>query len=70
VKNLIADNRQIRGLTQQELADWVGVSRQTIISIEHGKYNPSLSLAHRMAVFFGTTIEDLFTFEDGDESPS
>lgn len=63
MKNLVAEMRLIRGLTQQELADWVGVSRQTIISIEHEKYNPSLELAHRLAVFFGKSIEDLFFVE-------
>jgi putative transcriptional regulator len=56
--------RQIRGLTQQELGDWVGVSRQTIVSLEKGRYNPSLLLAHRLAAFFGKTIEDLFLFDD------
>jgi putative transcriptional regulator len=68
MKNLIAELRQINRLTQQELADWVGVSRQTIISIEHEKYNPSLELAHRLARFFGKTIEDLFVFEIGTSS--
>lgn len=60
--NLISDLRQARSLTQQELGDWVGVSRQTIISIETGRYNPSLRLAHRLAVFFEKRIEDLFDF--------
>lgn len=61
--NGIADLRLTRGLTQQELADWVGVSRQTIISIETGRYNPSLELAHRLAVYFDKPIEALFVFE-------
>lgn len=60
--NCISDLRQARSLTQQELGDWVGVSRQTIISIETGRYNPSLRLAHRLAVFFEKRIEDLFDF--------
>jgi putative transcriptional regulator len=60
--NFISDLRQARSLTQQELGDWVGVSRQTIISIETGRYNPSLRLAHRLAVFFEKRIEDLFDF--------
>jgi len=67
MKNLLAEMRQIRGLTQQELGDWVGVSRQTIVSLEKGRYNPSLLLAHRLAVFFGKSIEDMFLFE---ETPS
>jgi putative transcriptional regulator len=64
MKNLLAEMRQIRGLTQQELGDWVGVSRQTIVSLEKGRYNPSLLLAHRLADFFGKTIEELFLFEE------
>jgi len=64
MKNLLAEMRLIRGLTQQELGDWVGVSRQTIVSLEKGRYNPSLLLAHRLALFFGKTIEDLFLFEE------
>jgi putative transcriptional regulator len=63
MKNYILEMRQTRGMTQQELGDWIGVSRQTIISIETGRYNPSLDLAHRLAVFFEKQIEDLFVFE-------
>ena len=62
--NILADLRQARGLTQQELGEWVGVSRQTIISLENGRFNPSLGLAHRLAVYFDTKIEDLFLFND------
>jgi len=61
--NRVAELRQARGLTQQELADWVGVSRQSIISLETGRYNPSLALAHRLASFFGCAIEEVFLFE-------
>jgi putative transcriptional regulator len=64
MKNYLLEMRQTRGLTQQELGDWIGVSRQTIISIETGRYNPSLDLAHRLAVFFETKIEELFIFEE------
>ena len=64
MKNVLAELRQNRGMTQQELGDWVGVSRQTIVSLEKGRYNPSLVLAHRLAVFFEKSIEDLFLFED------
>jgi putative transcriptional regulator len=50
----------VDGLTQEELADRVGVTRQTIISIEGGRYNPSVSLALRLAEVFGVAVEDLF----------
>lgn len=56
------------GLTQEELAGRLGVSRQTIISIEAGRYTPSLALAFKLAREFGCRIEDLFTF-DGEELP-
>jgi putative transcriptional regulator len=64
LKNTLLAWRQAKGLTQQELGEWVGVSRQTIISLEGGKYNPSLILAHKLAVFFQVPIEDLFVFDD------
>lgn len=51
-------------ITQQELADKMNVSRQTIISIENGKYNPSIILAHNIAKYFNKTIEEVFIFED------
>jgi len=53
-------------MTQQQLAEAVGVTRQTIIAIESGKYAPSLPLAFRIARFFGVRIEDVF---DYDEAP-
>ena len=49
---------------QEELADAVGVTRQTIISLENGRYTPSLLLAHRLAQYFHLTIEELFVFEE------
>lgn len=64
VKNRIAELRGTRGLTQQALADEMGVSRQTIISLERGKYNPSILLAHKIAARFGMDIEDVFIFEE------
>lgn len=64
MKNTLLARRQAKGLTQQELGEWVGVSRQTIISLEGGKYNPSLILAHKLAVSFQVPIEDLFIFDD------
>jgi putative transcriptional regulator len=50
-------------MTQQQLADEVGVTRQTIVSIEKGNYSPSLELAFRIARHFNLTIEEVFTFE-------
>ncbi len=51
-------------MTQKELADKVGVTRQTIIAIEKGQYSPSLELAFRIARVFGSPLEEVFTFED------
>nr|WP_245250262.1 helix-turn-helix transcriptional regulator [Thermococcus stetteri] len=56
--------REERGLTQEELARVLGVTRQTIIAIEKGKYDPSLRLAFRIARFFGLKIEDVFIYEE------
>jgi putative transcriptional regulator len=55
------------GMTQQELADRVGVTRQTIVSIEKGRYNPSVGLALRLAQTFGIAVEALFELEKGDD---
>jgi putative transcriptional regulator len=55
-------------MTQQELADKVGVTRQTIIAIEAGKYAPSLPLAFRIARAFHTTVEDVFQYPDGESA--
>jgi putative transcriptional regulator len=59
--------RAQKGWTQQELADRVGVSRQTIISLERGRYNPSIQLAFRLARQFEVTIEDIFLFSEEEE---
>lgn len=56
--------RKQNKITQEELADAVGVTRQTIISLENGKYNASLQLAYRIARFFEMHIEDIFIFEE------
>ncbi len=64
MKNRIQELRAIRRITQQELADAVSVTRQTIISLENGRYNASLLLAHKIARYFDTTIEDVFLFEE------
>lgn len=63
----IQELRKERRITQNELADAVNVTRQTIISLENGRYNASLILAHRLAQFFGVSIEDIFIFEEDDE---
>ena len=66
MKNRIAELRRARRISQAELADAVDVTRQTIISLENGRYNASLLLAHRIARYFGLTIEDVFRFEEED----
>ncbi len=64
MKNRIEEIRNKTGLRQEELAKAMGVSRQTISSLENGKYNPSILLAHKLAVYFGVSIEELFIFEE------
>ena len=59
--------RAQKGWTQQELAERVGVSRQTIISLERGRYNPSIQLAFRLARQFEVTIEDIFIYSEEEE---
>ncbi|WP_338148558.1 helix-turn-helix transcriptional regulator [Methanocorpusculum petauri] len=63
MKNKIKVYRAMHDLTQEGLAQALGVTRQTILAIEKGKYDPSLELAFRMARYFNTTIEEIFTFE-------
>jgi putative transcriptional regulator len=60
MKNELRAMRQAHGLTQQQLAEALGVSRQTVISIEAGKYDPSLALAFAIARLFAVRIEDVF----------
>lgn len=68
MQNRIQELRKaMGGVTQSELADAVNVSRQTIISLESGKYNASLILAHKIARYFGVAIEELFLFDEEDE---
>lgn len=64
MKNNIQALRRERHITQEELAFAVSVTRQTIISLENGKYNASLMLAHKIAMYFGLSIEDIFIFEE------
>ena len=63
--NKIAQLRKEQRISQAELADAVDVTRQTIISLENGRYNASLLLAHRIAKYFDLTIEEVFLFEEG-----
>lgn len=64
MKNKIKEYRKERKLTQDDLAKAVDVTRQTIISLENGRYIASLQLAFRLAKFFNIRIEDLFIFEE------
>lgn len=64
MKNRIEEIRKERGVRQEELAKALGVSRQTISSLENGRYNPSIMLAYKAAKFFGMTIEEVFCFEE------
>lgn len=64
VTNRISELRKERRISQAELADAVEVTRQTIISLENGRYNASLALAYKIARYFGLTIEEVFLFEE------
>ena len=64
MKNRIEEIRNAKGIRQEELAKKLGVSRQTISSLENGRYNPSILLAHKIAELFGMTIEEVFIFEE------
>ena len=64
MKTHIRELRKTRKLSQEELADAVGITRQTITSIEVGKYTASLPLAYKIARFFGLTIEEVFDFSE------
>ena len=66
----IQELRKERRITQNELADAVNVTRQTIISLENGKYNASLVLAHKLAQFFNVAIEGMFIFDVEEENLS
>ena len=64
MKNRIEETRNQKGIRQEELAKLMGVSRQTISSLENGRYNPSILLAHKISKYFGMTIEEVFIFEE------
>lgn len=63
MRNKLKVYRAMHNLTQEQLADQIGVSRQTVIAIESNKYLPSLGLAFKIARLFNVTIEDIFTYE-------
>jgi len=64
VKNRLEELRKQRGIKQEELAAALEVSRQTIGSLENGRYNPSILLAFRIARYFGVGIEEIFIYEE------
>ena len=66
MRNIIESIRKERGILQEEFAKAMGVSRQTISSLENGRYNPSIMLAYKIARYFGMTIEEVFLFEEED----
>lgn len=67
MENKISELRKKHKITQQELANVLNVSRQTIISLEKGKYNPSILLAYQIARQFNKSIEEVFIFEERSE---
>ena len=67
MKNRIEEIRKQRGIRQDEFAKSMGVSRQTISSLENGRYNPSIMLAYKIAKYFDLAIEDVFIFEEETE---
>jgi len=64
LKNRLEEIRKQRGIKQEELATALEVSRQTIGSLENGRYNPSILLAFKIALFFDMTIEEIFIYEE------
>ena len=64
MKNRLEEIRKRRGIRQEELAAALAVSRQTIGSLENGRYNPSILLAFKIARYFGMQIEDIFIYEE------
>lgn len=68
MKNYVRDKRMAFGMTQDELSEKLDVSRQTIISLEKEKYNPSINLAFKLSRLFECTIEDIFIYEEDEKS--
>ena len=67
MKNRLEEIRKEKGITQEELASILEVSRQTIGSLENGRYNPSILLAFKIARYFHLTIEDIFIYEEEED---
>ena len=67
VKNRLEEIRKAKGITQEELANALEVSRQTVGSLENGRYNPSIILAFKIARFFGVSIEEVFIYEEDEK---
>ena len=67
MKNRLEELRKARGIRQEELAEALEVSRQTIGSLENGRYNPSILLAFKISRFFGLSIEEIFLYEEDDK---
>ena len=67
MKNRLAELRKQHGIKQEELAEHLEVSRQTIGSLENGRYNPSIILAFKIARFFNVSIEEIFIYEESIE---
>lgn len=65
MKNRLEELRRLRGIKQEDLATALEVSRQTIGSLENGRYNPSILLAFKIARYFDMSIEDIFIYEEG-----
>ena len=65
MKNRLEEIRKPKGITQEELANALEVSRQTVGSLENGRYNPSIILAFKIARFFEVSIEEVFIYEEG-----
>ena len=66
MKNRVEEIRKARGIRQEDFARTMGVSRQTISSLETGRYNPSVFLAYKVAHYFGMGIEEVFLFEESE----
>lgn len=64
MKNRVEEIRKEKGIRQEDFAKYMGVSRQTISSLETGRYNPSIFLAYKIAHYFEMTIEEVFLFEE------
>ena len=65
MKNRLEEIRKAKGITQEELANALEVSRQTVGSLENGRYNPSIILTFKIARFFEVSIEEVFIYEEG-----